>query len=756
MSQQIVIHLKSGQNVKGALSRPFNSSDIDIEVVTPEENRRLLFSLEEIGAIAFSQTPLWFKPNHPEVIEEVQMTSGESFRVRVCSAGKCKRGFLGLPTSKSAIGHAIFFTNSGVRFRSKDQQLGQILMDHQIVSREQIAETLEDQTKLRNRRIGEVISDTASIPRAVVEKTLEKAYRKPAGEKPVRVGDILVEAGLVTREQVEQAFATQESGKKLRVGELLLSRGMITEEQLLQALAAKFCVEFVDLSTITPSEEALAVLSEGLVDRLQVIPVALDDRTLTIATSAPTDSTIKDSVSFSTGLSIELIIATKQQITTAIGTYYHRSHDVIDNLLSEMDEVSQVVTEEDIVAEDATHKEADSAVIALVNRLLIDAYKRGASDLHFEPGVGKSPLLVRYRIDGECEVAHRIADTYKRAIISRLKIISGLDIAERRRPQSGKVLLHFRQDKLEFRVEVTPIVGGQEDVVLRLLSASKPLPLAEMGLMPYNLDRFRALLEKPYGLILCVGPTGSGKTTTLHSAIGHINNPKRKILTVEDPVEITQAGLRQVPVNHKLGFNFAEALRSFLRADPDVIMIGEMRDPETAKIAIEASLTGHLVFSTLHTNSAPETVVRLIDMGLDPLNFAEALLGIVAQRLVRQLCSDCKQAFHPSREAYEEVLVMFKREVDQVPTLLPNYEDTVFMKKTGCKQCGETGYRGRLALHEFLLGTAALKQAIRKGHGVDELREIALMDGMWTLRMDGAMKIFTGDTDLEQVNKVCL
>ncbi len=354
-------------------------------------------------------------------------------------------------------------------------------------------------------------------------------------------------------------------------------------------------------------------------------------------------------------------------------------------------------------------------------------------------------------------MAHKIAATFKNAIISRIKIIANLDIAERRKPQSGKIMLRFENRKVEYRVEITPTVGGQEDAVLRLLSASKPLPLEEMGFLPYNLERLKGIITKPYGLILCVGPTGSGKTTTLHSALGYINKPNRKIWTAEDPVEITQAGLRQVQVNAKIGFNFAEAMRSFLRADPDVIMIGEMRDVETARIAIEASLTGHQVFSTLHTNSAAETVVRLIDMGMDPLNFADALLGIVAQRLARKLCDNCKKPLKLRQEEYDELREEFLQHASPVAmNLFPTYENAACMAPEGCKQCNNTGYKGRVAIHELLLGTQSLKNAIKQRTNGDALKQLAIDEGMLTLKMDGILKVLQGKTNMEQILKVCI
>jgi type II secretory ATPase GspE/PulE/Tfp pilus assembly ATPase PilB-like protein len=365
-------------------------------------------------------------------------------------------------------------------------------------------------------------------------------------------------------------------------------------------------------------------------------------------------------------------------------------------------------------------------------------------------------MCIRYRIDGICRIAHQIAGTYKDAIVARLKIMSRLDIAERRRPQSGKILIRFENRKLEYRVEITPTVGGREDAVLRLLSSSKPIPLEEMGFSAPNLRVFRELLSNPYGVILCVGPTGSGKTTTLHSALGHINTPERKIWTAEDPVEITQPGLRQVQVHPKIGFSFPEALRSFLRADPDVIMIGEMRDLETAKIVIDASLTGHLVFSTLHTNSAAETISRLMEMGIDPINFAEALLGVLAQRLTRRLCPQCKRPYHPDYDEYRQLVEAYGEQWFLDHGLPPYNERLLLMRKAGCEACGNEGYKGRLAIHELLSGTPAMKALLKKVVPAEEIAALAMTEGMRTLRMDGIAKVFAGETDFEQVSRVCV
>jgi type II secretory ATPase GspE/PulE/Tfp pilus assembly ATPase PilB-like protein len=345
---------------------------------------------------------------------------------------------------------------------------------------------------------------------------------------------------------------------------------------------------------------------------------------------------------------------------------------------------------------------------------------------------------------------------YRSAIVSRIKIMSNLDITERRIPQDGKIKFkRLRGNDIELRVATIPTQGRVEDVVMRILAKGETMPIEEMALSPYNFDNTLKLLEKPYGMVLVVGPTGSGKTTTLHAALHHINKPERKIWTAEDPVEITQYGLRQVQINPKIGFDFAHAMRAFLRADPDVIMVGEMRDYETAKTGVEASLTGHLVFSTLHTNSAPETIVRLLDMGIDPLNFADSLLGILAQRLVKTLCKSCREAYHPEKKEYDEIVEHYGPELFETLNM-PYNDDFKLYRSKGCEKCNQTGYKGRMGIHELLVATDSIKDLIQKHATVEELRDVAISQGMTTLLQDGIIKSINGYTDFNQVRRVCI
>jgi type II secretory ATPase GspE/PulE/Tfp pilus assembly ATPase PilB-like protein len=399
--------------------------------------------------------------------------------------------------------------------------------------------------------------------------------------------------------------------------------------------------------------------------------------------------------------------------------------------------------------------ETDSGIVKLANQIIIDAYNKGASDIHLEPYGKTSPTVVRLRVDGDCQKYIEIPPAHRNAIVQRFKIMSKLDISEKRKPQDGKIRFKGPMGTIELRVATIPTSGGNEDIVMRILAASKPLPLEKMGFSARNLSEFQKILSKPYGIALVVGPTGSGKTTTLHSGLGYINTIDMKIWTAEDPVEITQAGLRQVQVHPKIDFTFAVAMRAFLRADPDVIMVGEMRDHETAATGIEASLTGHLVFSTLHTNSAPETITRLLDMDIDPFNFADALLGIMAQRLARTLCKECKEEYNPTPEEFAELMEDYGLEYWDKLGIKYSSDFKLFRPK-GCPKCGNTGYKGRMGIHELLVATDEMKRKIQKREPIEELRKQAQRDGMTTLLQDGIQKVIQGTTDFKQIRAVCI
>ena len=752
MKREVLLELVSGQVRKAWLDRDIDPDIEEVEVLLGADDPGRRVTPAQVCCICIKGGPL-AEMTPEDDLEEVEIISGKVFHVRINPKLQFKAGFYGYSITGNFPYKLIYFFSHCVRQRHHFIPLGEMLENKGLVSRDALEEALLEQRQLKERRVGEILSKNVKLDQKTIDTTIRKAQKLGSVPPRARVGDILVAAGLVTKQEVEEALANQVTDKKKKLGTLLVERGLVTEEQMLAALATKFRMRFVDLDTLEPTAKALSAISREIAFRLRVIAIEERPDRLVVATSDPVDPGIGDALHFHTGRRVELVVATSRQIGAAIEKYYGGFEDQIDLILGDMAEEPVDVIQEQ---EEGQVDESDSQIIRLVNNILIDAYKKKASDIHLEPGAGTRPLGVRYRIDGICRAAHVIPAGYKRACIARIKVLANLNLTERRHPQSGKILLRYNNRNVEYRVETTPTTGGQEDAVLRVLSSSKPLPLSEMGFSERNLRAFTNLLSRPYGIILCVGPTGSGKTTTLHSALAHINTPDRKIWTAEDPVEITQAGLRQVQVQPKIGFTFQEALRSFLRADPDVIMIGEMRDTETAEIAIRASLTGHLVFSTLHTNTAAESAVRLIDMGLDPFNFAEGLLGILAQRLVRRLCEHCREPYHPDQEEFDRLVHAYGREWYTAHQLRP-YDDTFrLMRATGCRRCNQAGYAGRLALHELLVASPEIKRALKNKAAAEELQAISLHETMKTLKMDGIEKVLAGVTDFDQVLKVCL
>jgi type II secretory ATPase GspE/PulE/Tfp pilus assembly ATPase PilB-like protein len=444
----------------------------------------------------------------------------------------------------------------------------------------------------------------------------------------------------------------------------------------------------------------------------------------------------------------------------------------IDDLLSGLDDGA---AEADGASDDVSAA-ADNELVKLVNKIIVEAYHQGASDIHIEPYPGKAKTEVRFRKDGSLGPYIEVPASYRNAIVARLKIMCDLDISEKRRPQDGKIKFKkFGPLDIELRVATIPTAGGVEDIVMRILAAGEPIPLDKLGLTDRNFHNVKKTIEKPYGLFFVCGPTGSGKTTTLHSVLGYLNTPDTKIWTAEDPVEITQKGLRQVQVNKKAGLDFSVVMKAFLRADPDIIMVGEMRDKETTSLGIEASLTGHLVFATLHTNSAPESIIRLLDMGMDPFNFADALLGVLAQRLAKRLCPKCKQPYTPDATEIKSLLNEFCEELmntepfkkDAKGAMEAVYKDWVknygnekgqltMYKPVGCDACGGTGMKGRLGLHELLIASDRMKKAIQEHARVAEMLAICLEEGMRTLKQDGIEKILMGLTHIKEVRTVCI
>ena len=575
----------------------------------------------------------------------------------------------------------------------------------------------------------------------------------------------LVDKGLISEKDLEAAVTFARVNNR-DLGFVLMENHGVPKEEIGRSLSEFYSCRFFffDGTQRVPGDLVERVKLEFW-KKLVCAPVGRERSTLQVAVVDPYDLNKVDVIkSTSIAPQVEVMVGLERDILEYLNASYgvevtDADETELMQILTELEtESTGEIEETEEEGDEVESEEVQGAVVRLCNKIIADAFKQGASDIHIEPYGAQEPCVIRFRRDGECYRYQKIPATHRSALISRLKIMAQLDISERRKPQDGKIRFRMPTGRVvELRVATIPTSGaGNEDVVMRILSGSKPIPLDRLGMHPMNVDKFRKAVGEPYGLILCVGPTGSGKTTTLHSALGAINTDAVKIWTAEDPVEITQAGLRQVQVQPKIGFTFAAAMRSFLRADPDVIMIGEMRDQETAAIGIEASLTGHLVFSTLHTNSAPETVTRLLDMGMDPFNFADALLAILAQRLVKTLCARCKEPYLPEREEFDLLRQTYGPELFDRDIGLAYSPDLRLQRAVGCSECADTGYRGRMGLHELLLGSDELGKLIVSRKPVDAIRELAAATGMRTLLQDGIWKVCQGDTDFKQVRSVCM
>ena len=568
--------------------------------------------------------------------------------------------------------------------------------------------------------------------------------------------EYMIEKRIITQHELKLALAAAHQGKG-SVESVLLKEMRINKESMGKSIAEYYYAEYIPFSSHYPAPgDLLAKLNPNYLRKNLWVPLRKENGTLTVLIDNPRSfSRIQDIKSLIPAKKYTFAVGLEKDINNFIDSFYGMFHDdekgSITDLLGKLEAPDQDEPEHSSLS---VYPE-NNIIISLVNKIIVDAHARGCSDIHVEPYPGNAGVDIRVRVDGHCHKYITIPYNYKRALISRIKIMADMDISERRKPQDGKIKFKkFYPLDIELRVATMPTAGGQEDVVMRILSAGEPIPLNTMGMRERDYDLLLRMSRKPYGMLLVVGPTGSGKTTTLHSVLSTINKSNTKIWTAEDPVEITQRGLRQVQVQPKIGFDFAAAMRSLLRADPDVIMVGEMRDRETAAIACEASLTGHLVMSTLHTNSAPETITRLLDMDMDAFNLADAILGILAQRLVRTLCPHCKEAYHPSRDEYNALARSYGPGFESLA--IPYRRDLRLYRAKGCSRCHNTGYKGRTGIMEFLEPTPQIKSLILNDPNVEKLRDQAIKDGMTTLMQDGIRKVFLGLTDINQVRRVCL
>ena len=639
------------------------------------------------------------------------------------------------------------------------KKIGQMLIDEKVATHLEIDSGLEKQEQLRNQRLGEYLTSEQIV---TSEQLLEALGRQSNSATVLRLGDMLVHEQLISTEVLQVALGKQHKDKKVALGEILINMGVVNAEVIQSMLAKKLGIPFVNVKKFHINPETYQLVPASFIHKYAILPLYHTDHTLIVAMENPMMWEPLNELRVITHLTVVPVLAARDDINWILYGLRNslETTQKIDDLAIGMSFDFDLETDsrDDVIAE------TDNTLVGLVNKMILDAYTQNVSDIHIESYPGKRNTQVRFRHDGVIKKYFEFPTSFRNALISRLKIMAKLDISEKRRPQDGKIELKLSQDeKVELRVTTVPTANGLEDIVMRVLAGAKPIPLDKLGLPGYILDRIQQLSVKPYGLFLICGPTGSGKTTSLHSVLGYINTPDRKIWTAEDPIEITQEGLRQVQVNANIGWTFAAAMRSFLRADPDVIMVGEMRDAETTKIAIQASLTGHMVFSTLHTNSAAESMVRLLDLGMDPFNFADALIGVLAQRLSRRYCH-CKTAYTATDEeiqslAEEYCLDSPLNPVDIIQQWKTNYGNpsgklTLYAGK-GCSICEETGFKGRIGVYEFLEVNSPVKKLIQHLATVDAIQTEAIGQGMRTLKQAGIELVLQGKTNILQIRYVC-
>lgn len=547
-----------------------------------------------------------------------------------------------------------------------------------------------------------------------------------------RLGDLLMDAGVITQQQLEKALNVQKTTKE-RLGKALINLGYVTEEALIEALEFQLGVPRVRLARGTVQQDATALIPQTLAERYNIVPVKKQGRKLMLAMIDPTNFYAIDDVRTVSGLEVVPVIATEKEILRAINESY--------GVQALVDKASSIIGQEDIVSMADLQTADEAPVISIVNTVISQAIRERASDIHIEPT--DAALRVRYRIDGALREFFSFPIRTHALLISRIKIMSALDISEKRLPQDGRI--NYTEDgrDIDLRVSTLPTVLG-EKIVMRILDKeSIIIDVRRLGFSEHNLTRYTKLYRQSYGMLLVTGPTGSGKTTTLYSTLTEINTVDKNIITVEDPVEYRLDGINQVQINHKAGLTFAAGLRSILRQDPNIIMLGEIRDGETANIAIRAALTGHLVLSTLHTNDAAGAISRLVDMGVEPFLVASSVLGILAQRLVRMICPECKESYQPEEASPEAEF------------LGPLWHSGMVLQRgRGCPYCGQTGYRGRMAIHEIIPVTSEIRELVARRVSADVIKTAALAEGLTTMRQDGLEKVLEGKTTVQEVIRV--
>jgi type II secretory ATPase GspE/PulE/Tfp pilus assembly ATPase PilB-like protein len=768
--QELQQKIAYAEEVKRITNLIHSAKDLDQIILDLHKDLLNLFDTEgvTIYAIDTEKKEIFSRAAHLDTVQEIRVPINEQsivgFTAKYLRPANIADAYnkTELANIHPALGHDISWDKKN-GFKTKQVLSYPIMAENKYLMG--VIQLVNKKTGLRFSKKDEEAVAEISKGLGIAFQNLQKLSKKA----PTKFG-ALVASNRITQVELDGAIAESRKGTQ-DLETILLDKYKIPKTELVKSLSQFYKCPHVEYDEkIIPDPELIKPLNIEFLKKNFWMPLRRDKTVIEVLIDDPNDlDKIQDIKRSFPGQSIKFSVCLRRDI----GQFVKRASGAaaaagqpaaagtatdpgsLDELQAMMiDEASEEAAAD--ASADSGMSENDSTVVKLANKIIIDAYKMNASDIHVEPYGEKKETVVRFRVDGTCQEYMKIPPAFRRAVVSRLKIMASLDIAERRKPQDGKIKFKMADKEIELRVATIPTTGYNEDVVMRILAASEPVPLDKMGFTDRNLRELKRISEVPYGIILCVGPTGSGKTTTLHSVLGNVNEPEWKIWTAEDPVEITQYGLRQVQVQPKIGFTFAMAMRAFLRADPDVIMVGEMRDKETAETGIEASLTGHLVLSTLHTNSAVETITRLLDMGCDSFSFADAMLGVLAQRLAKRLCKDCKEKYHPTKEEHDELVNAYGKDWWAKHNRPPYDDKFMLYRPKGCDTCNRGGFKGRVGIHELMIGTDGIKKLIQTKAKTEEMVHQAMEDGMTTLVQDGIEKTLNGLTTFKEVKAVAM
>jgi type IV pilus assembly protein PilB len=737
---RLEIRLHNGRTEMGWLAAPFRAAEQKLLLVTDAGENKTV-PLHHVMYLLFHDEAKKVPETHlpGEVNEVVQTKDDRTFHVRVLSQQDFNVGFFGTMSGGEQKYERVYFPWHGVRNRQELRHLGEILRDEGVLTEPVLKKTLKEQEHLRAQKIGDILAEKHGVPQHDINR-LERERRKSAADSMQPIGEILISAKLITREQLNAALDEQRKFRNQPLGDLLVKKGLITEEQLLMALALKFRLRYIDLKDVVPSAEALQAVPMETAERFKVFPIRIEDQTFVVATSEPTNADVSDMLRFRTNHRIELVVALPSRITEMIRKYYHTEKRAAADLSQKAIDFSDTVDEDQLPDNDIElQMEAEKApIVKLADQILLSGIQEAASDIHVLP-VAKG-LKISFRVNGQLRQHLMLDKRVHKTLITRFKIISGMDIAEHRLPQDGRVLMTAAGKDLELRVSCMPGQYG-ENIVFRVLSRdSNMLDLNTLGFEDADRDNIRRIAHGAHGILLVTGPTGSGKSTTLLAVLKDLTNLPKHLISLEDPIEARVEGVNQIQINPKIGFSFASALRNVLRHDPDVIMVGEIRDQETAQIGVQAALTGHTLLSSLHTNHAVGAVSRLANMEVDRYLIAATVKGVLAQQLIPRLCGHCRQ----------------KAEVDKTTLgVLRNHgiawnKESAFVA-SGCERCHGTGIAGRLLVYELLLIDEEMQRLIGQNASEEVLMQAARNQGMVSMAERGVALAQRGETALEYV-----